>query len=133
MAEIDWERRLRESVDAFNRGDFGAMLDNATDDVTYRRSAASPESRETVEGREALLEYMRPDVFSEQHLEVGEVRLGDAAHVASMTLTATGASSGLAFSATSYLAYFLDPSGEKIARIEVHADLESACAAAGLD
>jgi len=131
MPEIDWERRLRDGLDAYNRGDYAAVLAFAADDVVLKRPADAPEGKQTVEGREAVLRFFRPDVFREQYLDLHEVKEGDGAIMARITFSATGAGSGMAMSADSFLVYVIGPS-EEVVRIEIHNDEREARAAAGL-
>ena len=131
MAEIDWEQRLKDGLEAYNRGDYAAVLTFATDDVVLKRPPDAPEGKQTVEGREAVLQFFRPDVFREQYLDFHEFQMGDGAFLARITFSATGAASGMAMSADSFLVYLLSPGGE-VARIEIYNDEAEARAAAGI-
>jgi ketosteroid isomerase-like protein len=132
MDEIDWERRLRDGIEAYNRGDYAAVLAFAADDVVLKRPADAPEGKQTVDGREAVLQFFRPDVFREQYLDLHEVHEGDGALVARITFSATGAGSGMAISLDSFLVYTLAPSREEITRIAIYNEEHEARAAAGL-
>jgi hypothetical protein len=133
MAAIDWEARIREAIDAFNRGDYEAAMTYASDDVELRRIDTSPESRDVLRGREQVVEFFRPDVFVDQRVELVELIPGEAgATITRVRFSARGAGSGLEIPPLeSFVVWRV--AGEEIARIELYAVLDDARHAARLD
>ncbi|MGH2952519.1 MAG: nuclear transport factor 2 family protein [Solirubrobacterales bacterium] len=130
MAEIDWERRLREGIEAYNRGDWEAVLTDASDDIELQRADISPEARDIVRGRERVLEYFRPEVFEDQRIDLREIEIGDGAVYMSMRFSARGAGSGIPVEIDSYAVYRI--ADDLLTRLEIYADEPEARAAAGL-
>jgi ketosteroid isomerase-like protein len=133
MAGIDWEARISEAIDAFNRGDYETALTHASDDVELRRIDTSPDSRDIVRGRERVVEFFRPDVFVDQRGELVEfVPAGEGTTITRIRFSARGAGSGLELPPLdSFVVWRID--GDAIARIEFYTELEAARRAAGLD
>ena len=126
----DWEARLRKAIEAYNRGDYEAVVDLGSDDVELQRASRAPESREVVRGREQVLEFFRPQVFDDQRLELGEVEVGPDAILAQTTFTARGRGSGIPVEIESWNVYRVR--GDALSRIEIYNDAVEARAAAGL-
>jgi ketosteroid isomerase-like protein len=96
MSEIDWEARIREALDAYNRGDYAEALKHASDDIELRRINTSPDLRDPILGREEVIEFFRPDVFEDQRTELLElIRPTAGAIVTKVRFSARGAGSGL--------------------------------------
>jgi ketosteroid isomerase-like protein len=127
---LDWETRLRAAIDAYNRGDYEAVMDLASEDIELQRAGNAPESREVVRGREAVLEFFRPEVFEDQRIELGELEVGSDAIVAAQSFTARGRGSGLPIDIDSWVVYRIG--GDVLTRIEVYNDEAEARAAARL-
>ncbi len=100
--------RVRRGVDAFNRADLEAMLSECTEDVEIKRIDGSPDENHTVHGREGMAEYMKPVVFSNQHLEVLEIVEDGKVAAARCTFRATGTGSGIEVEAEAYVVYFTE-------------------------
>ena len=130
MPEIDWEQLLREGADAYNRGDWDGVLTQAADDIVLVRAPSAPEGRALVEGKAAVLEFFRPNVLSEQRLELLEFTQREDTFLAKMKFSARGAGSDLPVSLIAFLVYFMKD--DLLTRIEIHNDEAPAIAAAGL-
>jgi ketosteroid isomerase-like protein len=130
VAKIDWEARLQEGAEAYNRGEWDAVLAYAADDIVLQRAPTSPESMGLIEGRDAVREFFRPDVLDEQHLKLVEFTEGDSAFVARIRFSARGSGSGLTVGLDAFIVYVIK--ADLISRIEIHNEEQPARAAAGL-
>jgi ketosteroid isomerase-like protein len=129
MTEIDWEARIREALDAFNREDYETALRHATDDIELRRIDTSPDSRDPIRGRDQVIEFWRPEVFEEQRAELLElISLGDDTIITKVKFSARGAASGLDVPPLeSFVVWYLrDDKISKLAFFGVLADAERA-------
>jgi ketosteroid isomerase-like protein len=126
----DWERRLRDAIAAFNRGEYDAVLGLASDDIELQRASASPDSREVVRGREQVVEYLRPNIFSDQRIEILNLEIGDDTALVRTRFSARGSGSGIPVDVESWTVYRVE--GEALTRIEIYNDEAEARAAAGL-
>jgi ketosteroid isomerase-like protein len=127
---VDWQDRIRDGIEAYNRGDYSRVVALATDDVELQRAGTSPESRDVVRGRDALLEFFRPDAFTDQRNELLGIEAGDRVVVATLRFRARGTSSGLPVEIDSWIVFRIE--GESFTRLEIYADEDEARAAAGL-
>jgi ketosteroid isomerase-like protein len=130
MSEIDWEQRIREGIEAYNRGDWEAVLADASEDIELKRADISPEARDVVRGRERVLDYFRPDVFQDQRIEIREIEIGEDAVYVRMNFSARGAGSGIPMELESHTVYRIVD--DLLVRLEIYADAPDARAAAGL-
>jgi ketosteroid isomerase-like protein len=64
--------KLREAYDAFNRRDFEAAVSALHPEVEWNRVA---EVEGTLHGREAVLQFMQPEVFERQEVEILEISI----------------------------------------------------------
>jgi ketosteroid isomerase-like protein len=133
MPAIDWEARIREAMEAYNRGDYEAALTHASDDVELRRIEISPDSRDPIRGREQVLKFFRPDLFVDQRSELIElIEAGENAIVTRIRFSARGAGSGLEVPPLeSFILWRIE--GGVITRIEFHTVLADALRAAEAD
>ena len=130
MSEIDWEQLLRDGAEAYNAGNWEGVLTQAAEDIVLQRAATSPEGRALVEGKDAVLDFFRPNALHEQQLQLLEFRPGDEVFMAKMKFSARGAGSDLPVSLIAFLVYFVKD--DLLTRIEIHNDEAPAIAAAGL-
>ena len=130
MSEIDWEQLLRDGAEAYNAGNWEGVLTQAAEDIVLQRAATSPEGRALVEGKDAVMDFFRPNALHEQQLQLLEFRPGDGVFMAKMKFSARGAGSDLPVSLNAFLVYFVKD--DLLTRIEIHNDEASAIAAAGL-
>jgi ketosteroid isomerase-like protein len=94
MAE-DMERAvkmIRESYEAFNRGDYDAAAANLHPDVNYTRVS---DVESALEGRDAVRENMEPDVWEKQVIEVHGMDVIGEQVVVETTFHAVGRGSGI--------------------------------------
>jgi ketosteroid isomerase-like protein len=67
--------RIRLGYDAFNRGDFDAAVDLLHPEIEWHRVA---EFEQPLRGRQAVREFMDPEVFERQQTEILEIEvIGD--------------------------------------------------------
>ena len=55
---------IRAGIEAFNRGDSEAILETLTEDVEWKRVDGLPDGGGVLHGREAVREFLKPDVFA---------------------------------------------------------------------
>ena len=126
MPESELVQMLRDGYAAYNRGDYDVILDLIDENVEWVPPPSSPEP-EPLHGRQAALDFMRPDLFSEQHAEPKEIieegdRILVAAHV-----RARGSGSGVEIDDTVFHLWFLKDG--RVVRFEVHTERDEALAA----
>jgi ketosteroid isomerase-like protein len=104
----------REAYEAFNRGDWDAMLEVCTPDIAVQRAGGAG----IVRGREALREFSTPDAFERQQLEPKEfIDHGDRLFVA-LQARAIGSQSGIEVEQEGF--HVLTIHARKIARLEIY-------------
>ena len=121
------------AVDAYNRGDFEGALAYASERVELKRIETSPDGRDVVRGRDAVIEFFRPDVFVDQRSELVElIRAGEDAIVTQIRFTARGSGSGVQVPALdSFIVWRIE--GDEITRIEFYNESEAAWRSVGVD
>lgn len=124
-------QRIREAIDAFNRGDHDAVVEYVTEDIEWKRVDGLPESDGEIHGRAALLDHLQPDVFAHGRLEIVELMEGDGVVLVHGVFRATGAGSGIELDTDTYAVYRLTPEGLAW-RIENWREREDAERSAGL-
>ena len=127
---IDWEKTFRDAIAAYNRGDWEALGPLMTEDAELQRAPTAPEAEGIVSGRAAVVEFFKPDVLTDQRLEVEEFHLAEGCFWARLVFNATGSGSGLQVALTAWSVYRYN--GEKLTRIEIYDDEAQARAAAGV-
>jgi uncharacterized protein len=127
--ESDGVRILREGYEAFNRGDFEAVIELMHPDIEMQRARAAPDP-EPVRGAEAIRAWMMPDIFDEQHVDLVEiVENGDKIFVeGKFRVRARG--SGIEINDRAFHVWTIRDG--KAARLEFYADRSEALQAAGL-
>jgi ketosteroid isomerase-like protein len=127
MAE-DMERAvemIRESYDAFNRGDFDAAAENLHPDVVFQRVA---DVEGSLEGQAAVRDSMTPDVWQRQELEIHRLEVIGESIVVDATFHASGAGSGIELDQIGYHVWRIKDG--KGAEFRFFLDREEAVAAA---
>ena len=120
---------LRRIYDAFNRGDFEAVVQMVHPDAELVRGGG----QSPVRGVAALRAWMEPDAFEEQRIEPLDFTVnGDKVFVRQRT-TARGAGSGIELDVNTYAVWTLD-GDDLVTRVEGYLAHEEAGAleAAGL-
>jgi ketosteroid isomerase-like protein len=118
--------RIRQAYEAFNTGDMDAVMELLDERVELRPPAASLEPR-PLHGREAVREYLSPNMFEEQTAEPEEIiDEGDRVLVVART-RARGRGSGVQIDATAFHLWTLED--ERVIRFEVYLAREEALAA----
>ena len=130
MTDPGWEQRFRARIESFNAGDWDAILEDAAEDIELQRAPTSPDAGEVVSGRDAVLEFFKPDLFADQHVVIEKFHLAENCFWVQTRFTATGSASGLEISLVTYAIYRV--SGDEITRIEIYDD-ESAAREAARD
>ena len=71
--------RVHRGLEAYNAGDFEAVLATVTEDVTWKRVDGLPDEGGTLHGRDAVRELFRPDAQGQPALrrEIGLVLSAD--------------------------------------------------------
>jgi uncharacterized protein len=117
---------LRAGYEAFNRGEIDAVLDLLDEDVELRPPPNSLEPQ-PLRGRDAVREYLAPNLFELQRAEPQEIlEEGDRILVIARA-RARGRGSGIELDDTVFHLWTL--AGERAVRFEVHLDRDEAVAA----
>jgi ketosteroid isomerase-like protein len=107
MSDEEMIAALRRFLDAFNRGDFEAVVQLVHPDVEFVRTGGMS----SVKGVAALREWMEPDAIEDQRLEPLDIRVkGDKVLVRGHA-TGRGAGSGIEIDAVIYGVFTLDDHG----------------------
>lgn len=124
-------KRLRAGYEAFNRGDYEAALDFMDPEVEFHRSERALETT-PLRGLDAIKQFMLPDVFDRQLVELDEVIENDAAGkmFVSLTFRARGRGSGIELENRGYHVWTIR--GGKAAHCRFFEDRGEALEAAGL-
>lgn len=83
---------LRDSYEAYNRGDFDAAAENLHPDVSYARVS---DVEQTLEGADAVRANMEPDVWEKQIVEIHATEVIGECVVVDTTFHAEGRGSGI--------------------------------------
>jgi ketosteroid isomerase-like protein len=120
---------LRRAYDAFNRGDYDAVLELARPDVQYTRTGVEA----PLTGVDALRAWMEPDAFDRQRTEPLEFQVKGNKVLVRQRFSARGAESGIELDVDSWAVFTLDEDG-LVERAEMYLQHEEAAArrAAGL-
>jgi ketosteroid isomerase-like protein len=121
--------RVREIVDAVNRGDFDAAAALAHPEVVIARAGGLPD----MTGREVLRAWMEPDAFESQTYELLEAQEAGHRVLTRIRTVARGAGSGIDMEVFTWSVWTFDQDG-MIVRSEYFLDHDEAAAreAAGL-
>ena len=119
---------VRRVFDAFNRGEYDAAAELAHPDVELIRAGDLTSHR----GRAALRDWMKPQAFSEQRVELGEGEPVDGGRLlVTAHLWLTGAGSGIEMDIDFWTLWSFDDSG-LVTRAEIFLERSLALEAAGL-
>lgn len=83
---------VRRGYEAFNRGDFDAAVEFLHPDVRWERVA---DVETPLAGRDAVREFMTPEVFERQHTEVREIEVVGDCVIVHATFYGHGQASGI--------------------------------------
>jgi ketosteroid isomerase-like protein len=117
---------IRSAYEAYSRGDFEAVLALLDSDVEWHppHDALEPQP---LHGREAVRDYLAPNLFDEQRAEPEEIlEEGDRVLVVARTKI-RGAASGLEIEATTFHVWTVVD--ERAVRFEIFSDRDQAVAA----
>jgi ketosteroid isomerase-like protein len=96
---------IRRGTEAFNDHDVEGVLALITDDVEWKRVDGLPDEGGTIHGKEAVREFLRPEVFETAHLEPLEIVEDEDTALMWGRFTARGAASGIELSVETYIVY----------------------------
>jgi ketosteroid isomerase-like protein len=126
MAESLQVETIRAAYRAFNGGDIEAVVNLLDEEVELRPAASSLEPH-PLRGRQAVREYLTPDLFALQTAEPEEfIEEGNRILVRART-RARGRESGVELDQTVFHLFTLE--GDRAVRFEVHLDRDEALAA----
>jgi ketosteroid isomerase-like protein len=98
---------LRAAYEAFNRGDFDAVMKDVHPDFEFVRvGALSP-----LRGAAALRAWMEPDAFEDQQFELLDVTANGNKLLVRQRFTGRGAESGMDLDFTAFAVFTLDDDG----------------------
>jgi ketosteroid isomerase-like protein len=118
--------KLRAAFDAFNRGDLESAGEWVDQDVEIGRTPfIDPPAR----GKEALLEFMRPNMFERQEIELVATEVHGNMILADLILHAVGKGSGVEVSQANFQLFTIRDG--TFVKWEVFFDRKEAEAAAG--
>jgi ketosteroid isomerase-like protein len=98
---------LRRLHEAFNRGDFEAVVQLVRPDIELLR----PGGQSSVKGVAALREWMQPDALEEQRVEPLDFRVTGDKVLVRAQVTGRGAGSGIEVKIVTYIVWTLDDHG----------------------
>jgi hypothetical protein len=117
---------VRGAIEAFNRGDFDAVLEFVHPEIEVIRIGGLP----TVTGRDAAFGLILPDAFDSQELAIDEMRVEGEVVIVSGPFHARGSGSGIELSRESHSVFWVEDT--RIRRMATYFELDEALAAAGL-
>jgi ketosteroid isomerase-like protein len=115
---------VRGAVDAFNRGDFDAVVELLHPEIEVIRLGGLP----TVTGSEAAFGLMLPDAFEAQQLVIDEIRVEGDVVMISGPFHARGSGSGIELSRDSHSVFWIEDG--VIRRMGTYLERDDALAAA---
>ena len=98
---------LRRLHEAFNRGDFEAVVQLAHPDIELVRTGGMS----SLKGVAALRDWMEPDAIEEQHFEALDFRVKGDKIFERVHVTGRGAGSGIEIDFVTYIVWTLDDHG----------------------
>lgn len=121
---------LRDSYEAFNRGDFERATELAHPEIEFFRSG----NQSSIRGVEALRAWMEPEALEDQRAEKLEFTAAGDKVLASQRILARGAGSGIEIDIPAWLVWTFDDD-DRVTRVDVFLSNERADAheAAGLE
>ena len=126
MSESERAAIIRSAYEAYSRGDFEAVLALLDPDVEWHPPHDALEPQPLL-GREAVRDYLAPNLFDEQRAEPEEIlEEGDRVLVVARTKI-RGAASGLEIEATNFHVWTVVD--ERAVRFEIFSDRNQAVAA----
>jgi len=126
VSESERAATIRNAYEAYNRGDFEAALALLDPDVEWHPPPDALEPQ-PLRGREAVREYLAPNLFDEQRAEPEEIlEQGDRILVVARTKI-RGTASGIEIEATTFHVWTVVD--ERAVRFETFSDRDQAAAA----
>jgi ketosteroid isomerase-like protein len=113
LTEVQLIARVREIIEAFNRGDFDAAIEMAHPEIVFVRPGAQSE----LTGPDSLRAWMEPDAFEEQRFEPIEFRVAGQKVLVRQHVTARGAGSGIKVEIDTFTVWTFDDDG-RVMRLE---------------
>jgi ketosteroid isomerase-like protein len=128
MAEPDVIATIRQAYARYNAGDLDAVVSVLSEDVVFVPPPNSPEP-EPLHGRDAVHEYLAPNLFDEQSAEPVEIHERRDRALVVAHARARGRGSGAEIDQMVFHLFHFD--GEHAVKFEVFTDREQALAALG--
>ena len=126
MSESERAATIRSAYEAYSRGDFEAVLALLDDDVRWHPPPDALEPQ-PLQGREAVRDYLAPNLFDEQRAEPEEIlEQGDRILVVARTKI-RGTASGVEIEETNFHVWMVVD--ELAVRFEIYSDRDQALAA----
>jgi ketosteroid isomerase-like protein len=126
--------RYRAGIEAWNRRDLVAVLDQTTPDFEFNTAGLFPGIKPSYQGREGLVEFWNAFVeapWALLHVEIDDLHeLDDGRVLALLTFTGKGRETGV--EVTVQYAHLCTFEGDQVARIDGFADWDEAREAAGI-
>jgi ketosteroid isomerase-like protein len=112
VAEESIGDRIRRGVEAFNAGDHDGVIGLLADDVEWKRVEGLPDTGAGwLHGKEAVREFLEPEVFDVARIEPLEVVEGGGTVLISAIFHARGAGSGIEMRTQTFLVYVFNAAG----------------------
>jgi ketosteroid isomerase-like protein len=128
MPESERAAKIRHAYEAYSRGDFEPVLALLDVDVEWHPPPDSLDPQPLI-GREAVREYLAPNLFDEQRAEPEEILEREGRVLVVARTTIRGTASGISIEETNY--HLWTVIDERAVRFQVYRDREQALAAFG--
>jgi ketosteroid isomerase-like protein len=109
MGEIRAGETIRAGIEAFNAGDHDGVLRLLADDVEWKRVDGLPdEGGGMIHGRDAVREFMHPEVFAAARVEILALVEGDGVVLVHGRFHARGAGTGIELDTETFVVYWIE-------------------------
>jgi ketosteroid isomerase-like protein len=127
LSEQELIGRVREAIEAFNRGDYDEAAEIAHPDIVFIRPGGLTEIR----GADKIRAWMEPDAFEEQMLSPTDFQAAGNKVLIRQHARARGAGSGIEVELDTWSVWTFDENG-KVTKVESFSDQEEAAALSAL-
>jgi ketosteroid isomerase-like protein len=130
MAQSDEVKLIRQTYEAFNRGDFESAMEHAHPEFELHRPPSGPYAGGSIRGHEGVLSYLEPDAFEEQRVTPIEFIEGDGVILVRLEAYGRGAGSGIEIQEEAFHVWRIRD-GQAYS-LEIYQERDAAYASAGL-